>query len=65
MNYGRPQSLPRPPRNNDKVIEVHFLRRILVFLDKKSWGGGAFLVNKHENDKIKNLIEASLGGLSK
>ncbi len=65
MNYGRPKSLPRPPRNNVKVIEVHFFKRILVFLEKNH-GTVHFLLTKiSENYKIKNLIEAMLRRLFK
>jgi hypothetical protein len=65
LNYGRPKSLPRPPRNNAKLIEVHFLKRIFVFLEKNHGTVHFSLTKISENYKIKNLIEAMLRRLVK
>ncbi len=65
MNYGRPKSLSRPPRNGVKVIEVHFFKQILVFLEKNH-GTVHFLLTKiSKNYKTENLIEAMLRRLVK
>ncbi len=65
MNYGRPKSLPRSLRNNVKVIEVHFFRWILVFLEKNHGAVHFSLTKISKNYKIKNLIDAMLRRLAK
>jgi hypothetical protein len=59
------KSIPRLPRNSVKVIEVHFLKQILVFLEKNHGTAHFSLTKISENYKIKNLIEAMLRRLVK